>query len=197
MSDSYWRFCVKVFEHFAIALDTAVGWAFTNCRIQSRLLRCGCTERSCYESYSVCLSVGLYALKKPELLITTIQHLIQRTAKSILNNLILTSLLHVSLTNSWLFVIHRAVSWIRYCIISLLKRFSYKVILGNEWKNYLSVFIQNAQFSWKLHAKTTIGFRTHKRSRTCSVRMRDSNGAGLWLCCWDMGKPEISRSRDL
>jgi len=30
-----------------------------------------------------------------------------------------------------------------------------------------------------------MGFRTHRRSRICSVRMRDSHRAGLWLCCWD------------
>ena len=47
-----------------------------------------------------------------------IKHLIQLIAKSILNNMFLTSLLHVSLTNSWLFIIHRAVCWITYCIIN-------------------------------------------------------------------------------
>jgi len=46
------------------------------------------------------------------------KHLIPKIAKSILNNLFFTSLLHVSLTNSWLFIIHRTISWIRYCIIN-------------------------------------------------------------------------------
>jgi len=49
--------------------------------------------------------------------------LIQQIAKSILNNLFLTSLLHVPLTNSWLFIIHCAVCWIRYCIVSLWNGF--------------------------------------------------------------------------
>jgi len=30
--DSNCRWCGKAFEHFAIAVDTAVWWAFTNCR---------------------------------------------------------------------------------------------------------------------------------------------------------------------
>jgi len=39
----------------------------------------------------------------------------------------------------------------------------------------------------ELSTKTTMGIRTLKRSRTCSVRMCDSKGAGFWLCCWDKG----------
>ena len=42
-------------------------------------------------------------------LLTMIQHLIQQTAKSILNNLFLMSLLHVSLTNNFSFIIHYAI----------------------------------------------------------------------------------------
>ena len=33
--------------------------------------------------------------------------------------------------------------------------------------------------------KTTTDFLTHKRSRKCSLRFRDSHGTGLRLCCWD------------
>jgi len=47
---------VNVFENIAIAVDTAVGWAFTNCRIQSRLLRCGCTRAELLWKL-LCLSV--------------------------------------------------------------------------------------------------------------------------------------------
>jgi len=61
MLDTYCICCGKAFEHFAIAVDIAVGWAFTNCPIQSRFLRRGSTTAELLLKI-LCPSVRPYAL---------------------------------------------------------------------------------------------------------------------------------------
>jgi hypothetical protein len=68
---------MKVFEHFANGVSTAVGSTFTDCPIQLQLLRRGCNP-----AQLLCLSVrhSVRIKKKKELLLTTIKHSIEQTA---------------------------------------------------------------------------------------------------------------------
>jgi hypothetical protein len=105
--DSYWRCCGK-----ALWTQQLV-WHSQIVRYSKRFMalihtRGAAIKATLSVNPSVCPSNYTHSTKPP-LLLTMIQHVIQQTGKSFLNVLFLTSLLHVSSTNSWLLDIYCAV----------------------------------------------------------------------------------------